>query len=166
MGTSSLAKAIQKTNIEMLDVLPCGPLPHNPAEMLNSQAFLDVVKEASQHYDQILLDSPPIVPVTDARILGASADVTILVLRAEKTTRRMAEFAREAMFSVGASVLGCVVNDVPRGKDGYGYYYYAYGYGRTYGSAHVEKPKSGNGNGHAAVKHIAPPAPAKNEMEA
>ena len=168
MGKAPLAKAIQKTNIEMLDVLPCGPLPPNPAEMLNSQAFLDMVKEASQIYDQVLLDSPPIVPVTDARILGASVDVTILVLRAEKTTRRMAEFAREAMFSVGASVLGCVVNDVPRGKDGYGYYYYAYGYGRQYGNAYVEKPKggNGNGNGHATVKHIGPPAPAKKEIEA
>lgn len=166
-GKSSLAMAVQKTNIENLDILPCGPVPSNPAEMLNSQAFLDMLKEASEQYDQILLDSPPIVPVSDARILAASVDVTILVLRAEKSTRRMAEFACEAMFSVGASLLGCIVNDVPRGRDSYGYYYYGYGYRYRYGNAYVSasKRKESNGNGHGEPKRIGPLASIKDENE-
>jgi capsular exopolysaccharide synthesis family protein len=142
-GKSNFAAAVQKTSIDKLEILQCGPLPHNPAEILNSQAFLDLLREASEIYDQILIDSPPVMLVTDARILGASCDVTVLVLRAEKSTRRLAEHASDAITSVGGSLIGVVVNDVPRGQAGYGYYYYGYGYGKygyTYGS-------NGNGNG-------------------
>ena len=84
------------------------------------------------------------VPVTDARILGALCDDVLIVLRAEKSTRRLSEHAVESLQSVGARILGCVVNDVPRRRDGYGYYYgYGYGYG-------FEPEKGGDGSGAAA----------------
>ncbi len=132
-GRETLEKAIQRTAVEGLDVLPCGPIPANPSEILNSKAFAEVLQKLASRYDHIVIDSPPVLPVTDARILGATCDVTLLVLRANKSTRRMSEYAAEAMLGVGARVLGVVVNDVPRSKrSGYngGYGYGNYGYGK------------------------------------
>ena len=140
-GRETLDAAIHHTKVECLDILPTGPTPPNPSEMLNSQAFADLLKELRERYDHILIDSPPVMPVTDARILGALCDVTILVLRAEKSHRKVAERARDALLGVGAQILGTVVNAVPRREDryyhysGYGYYYRrGYGYGYGYGS--------------------------------
>jgi polysaccharide biosynthesis transport protein len=135
-GTMSLDEAIQETVVANLFVLPCGPIPANPSEILNSQTFADVLDQLVDRYDHVLLDSPPVLPVTDARILAASCDATILAVRAEKSTRKAAVYARDTLMSVGARLLGVVVNDVPRRKGIYGYYYsdsylYQYGYGNS-----------------------------------
>ncbi len=131
-GRETLENAIGHTAVDGLDILPCGPIPANPSEILNSRAFADLLQKLGQRYDHIVIDSPPVLPVTDARILGATCDVTLLVLRANRSTRRMSEYAAEAMLGVGARVLGVVVNDVPRSKrsgfyGGYGYGNYGYG---------------------------------------
>lgn len=181
-GKQTLDEAIHQTPVPGLDVLPCGPIPANPSEILNSQMFADVLAEVAQRYDHVLLDSPPVMPVTDARILAASADATLLAVRAEKTQRKAAVFARDVLRSVGARLLGVVVNDVPRRKGLYGYYYsdaqlYRYGYGaqmrpRTAAnvdSALVASSNGGGGNGSsaaaasgaAAAATIAPPKSAK-----
>lgn len=146
-GREPLERAIQRTAIEGLDILPGGPIPLNPSEILNSQAFSDMVDELAVKYDHIILDSPPVNVVTDARILGALCDVTVLVLRAEKTTRKHAEFARDGLLSVGARVLGAVVNDVSRGKSRSGFYS-GYGY---YGQASAAVAISGGVQGRALV---------------
>jgi succinoglycan biosynthesis transport protein ExoP len=114
-GNASFREAIQPTKIADLDLLPCGPIPLNPADLLNSEAFISLLELVSREYDQILIDSPPVVPFADARILAASCDATILVLRANKSMRRTAERAREALHSVNADILGYVVNDVTSG---------------------------------------------------
>src|SRR5439155_1904114 len=118
LGTAKAEQATQASSTENLDIMPCGPIPPNPSEILNSQGFLDLINALSLKYDQIVIDSPPVEPVTDARILAANCDVTVLVLRAEKSTRRLSAHARDALIGVGANLLGCVVNDVPRGQDG------------------------------------------------
>jgi capsular exopolysaccharide synthesis family protein len=128
-----LQEAVQQTQVDGLHVLPCGPIPANPSEILNSQTFADLLDELAGRYDHVLLDSPPVMPVTDARILAASCDATVLALRAEKSTRKGAIYARDVLRSVGSRLLGVVVNDVPRRKGVYGYYYtdaevYNYGY--------------------------------------
>lgn len=125
-GIESLERAIQRTGVEGLDILPCGPIPENPSEILNSQEFGELIDRLAMKYDHILFDSPPANLVTDARILGAVCDATILVLRAEKSTRKAAEHARNSLLSVGANVLGVIVNDVPRGRgyEVYGGTYY------------------------------------------
>ncbi|HEY2586462.1 MAG TPA: polysaccharide biosynthesis tyrosine autokinase [Tepidisphaeraceae bacterium] len=135
-GQSELAAAVQRSNTDNMDILPCGPLPPNPAEMLNSEAFTSVLRELAAQYDHVVVDSPPVAPVTDARILAAACDATLMVIRAEKTSRRVAEHARDALASVGAVLLGVVVNDAPRSRSeasGYGHYSYSYGYGYGYG---------------------------------
>jgi len=132
-GIETLERAIQRTGVEGLDILPCGPIPENPSEILNSQEFGELIDRLALKYDHILFDSPPSNLVTDARILGAVCDASILVLRAEKSTRKAAEHARNAMLSVGANLLGVIVNDVPRGK----------GY-EVYGGSYYGMPESRN----------------------
>jgi capsular exopolysaccharide synthesis family protein len=159
LGQATTAEAIQKTHADGLDIMPCGPIPPNPSEILNSQTFLDTVDALCSQYDQIVIDSPPVEPVTDSRILAASCDVTLLVLRAEKSTRRLSAHARDALIGVGANLLGVIVNAVPRGQDGYSYYsgygYYRYGYGRNNENGNGGSANgNGNGNGHKEIKAI------------
>ena len=135
-GDGRWKECIRPTGIDGLDILPCESLPSNPVEILNSQTFARVLEELAGLYDRVIIDSPPLLPVADARILGALSDVTVVVLRAEKSTRKIAEMAREGLQSVGAHILGVVVNDVPRRKGGYGYYGYYGGYKYSrYGSS-------------------------------
>jgi len=135
-GQVSLDDAIRKCQTEGLDLLTSGPDVPNPSELLNSEAFANLLKELTSRYDRVVIDSPPITPVADSQILAAICDVTIMVLRADKSTRKASQQARDALASVGAHVLGAVVNDVsPRhSRNGYyshyGYYGYGYGYGR------------------------------------
>jgi capsular exopolysaccharide synthesis family protein len=121
-GHETLEKAIQPSGVPGLDVLPVGPVPSNPSEVLNSQAFTEALEELSVRYEHVVIDSPPVMAVADARILAAQCSVTILVLRAGVSTRRGAAQSRHALLSVGAHILGAVVNDVPRSRDRYGEY--------------------------------------------
>lgn len=147
-GRESLEQAIQHTGVEGLDILPCGPIPANPSEILNSREFGELVDSLAARYDHILFDSPPVNRVTDARILGAVCDATILVLRANQSTRKAGEHARNALLGVGARVLGAIVNSAPHSRE-----YEVYG-GSYYGA--VEVP---------ATRRIAttPPAPAARQ---
>ena len=143
-GTTTLDQAVRPSSVAGLDLLPCGKEVPNPSEMLNSDAFGEILTELSARYDRIVIDSPPVMPVTDACILGAICDVTLLVLRAEKSTRKTAQHARDGLLGVGAHILGAIVNDVPPRKGRYGYYYYGYyhyGHG-YYGSRDRGKDKS------------------------
>ena len=149
VGKSDLHAAIQPTATKDLFVLPCGPVPPNPSELLNSQAFSDILDKLAAEFDHVIIDSPPVMAVADARILAASADLTILVLRAEKSTRKASEHALESLVGVGANVLGVVVNDVPRGKHGHGYYG-AYGYYSYYGYGRGKKDRKAIANGEHA----------------
>jgi polysaccharide biosynthesis transport protein len=112
-GKIALDRAISRTPIEGLEVLPCGPLPRNPSEMLNGPAFAKLIETLSDRYEFILMDSPSILSVTDARILGAIADVTLFVIRAGVTSRKAGEQGLDSLLSVGSRVLGAVVNDMP-----------------------------------------------------
>jgi capsular exopolysaccharide synthesis family protein len=138
-GTTTLQEAIQLTEVKDLQLLPCGPEVPNPSEILNSGIFAKTLEHLSKRYDRVIIDSPPVVPVTDAQILAAICNVTLLVLRAEKSTRRISQQARDGLLSVGAHILGAIVNDVSRKGSSYGYYY-GYGY---YGYATAGNWKKG-----------------------
>lgn len=120
---------IVPTEQDGLDLLPSGLLPDNPAELLSSSNFEKLLAKLSKEYDRILVDSPPVLPVADARILGAKCDYTLLVMRVDKSTVKRASQAREDLATLGAKILGSVINDMPK-KLGYGY---GYGYGNSYG---------------------------------
>jgi capsular exopolysaccharide synthesis family protein len=154
-GQAMVDQAICHSMVPGLDLLPCGPIPANPSEILNGQAFADLLERLSRSYDHVVIDSPPIVPVTDSRILAASCQATVVALRAERSTRSAAVYARDMLQSVGANLLGVVVNDVPRRRASYGDYagdgyVYQYGYGRR-GAIRASSSNGANGaNGSSA----------------
>jgi capsular exopolysaccharide synthesis family protein len=111
-GRTTLDRAISRTPVEGLEVLPSGPIPRNPSEMLNGPAFATLIESLADRYQCILLDSPPVLSVTDARILGATADITLFVVRTGSTSRKAADQGLDMLLSVGSRVLGAVVNDV------------------------------------------------------
>jgi capsular exopolysaccharide synthesis family protein len=153
-GEQPIDKAIQATAVPNLAMLPCGPIPSNPSEILNSQVFADTIDELKGKYDHVVIDSPPVNPVTDARILAASADVTIIVVRADKSTRKLAENAKESLLGVGANLLGVVVNDAPRSGRGYG----GYGYGYYSDRLYRDRTSKNRGAANAAAKNGGAPA--------
>ena len=122
-GRATLQQAVQPTDVDGLTLLPAGLQVHNPAEMLNSPMFAELLDLVFEQYDQVIIDSPPVVGLADARIIAASCDVTILVLRSGVSTRRTTELARQGLGSVGAQVLGAIVNDASESSLGaYSYY--------------------------------------------
>lgn len=140
---ATLREAISATSINTLHVLPCGPLPQNPSEILNGKRFEKMMQVLSSHYDKVVIDSPPVSAVADASILAASADICLLVLRAEKSTRRGAAQARDRLIGVGGTVLGVIFNGLS--KKSRAYYYSGYNY-QSYASSEIpsQEPDSGH----------------------
>jgi capsular exopolysaccharide synthesis family protein len=108
-------RAIRRTTVDKLFVLPAGPLPRNPSELLNSAALDEVLIKLAKDFDHVIVDSPAVAKVNDARIVSASCDATLLVLKAEQAGRKDVEDARDGLASVGARLVGAVLNEVPMG---------------------------------------------------
>ncbi len=106
----------------LMHVLGSGPLPPNPSEILGSQLMVSILDELQGHADVIVIDSAPILPVTDSVVLAAHVDGVIMVARAGQTQRADAVEARRRLNAVGANVVGCVLNGVPRRSPNSGYY--------------------------------------------
>jgi receptor protein-tyrosine kinase len=121
-----VADAIQRHETG-LDVLTSGSIPPNPAELLQSHAMHELLDKLGGTYDTIVIDTPPLLPVTDAALLAAQTDGALMIVRHSKTTRDQLRGAHERLAGVGASTMGVVFNMVP-GKRG-GSYGYGYGYG-------------------------------------
>jgi tyrosine-protein kinase Etk/Wzc len=123
--------AIVPTGHENLFLLPSGPIPPNPSELLGSSKMARLLEELKGRFDYILFDSPPLLAVTDAALLGGKLDGVILVVRSEKTDRRAAQEAKRLLENARARVLGAVLNDVKMA--GYGYHYHYRSYYNYYG---------------------------------
>jgi len=127
------AERIIAVDIEGLDVLPCGPKPPNPTELLSSTRFADVLAWAEANYDQILVDCPPILAASDAALVGRLTEGLILVVQPEKNHRRLVIRAVNGLASIGVNLIGVVANKISSEKGdayyGYGGYGYGYGYG-------------------------------------
>lgn len=128
---STLEDAILPTEVEGMMLLPTGPLPPNPSELLHSERFHQLLDRASAMFDRVIIDSPPLVPVTDAAILSTRVDATLLVIRSGETRRQHAQTALRALADVNATVAGAVLNGVKK-RSGSGYYYYRY---QAYGAS-------------------------------
>jgi len=127
LGDQNYDDVIRNTEVPNLFVLPCGPTPPNPAELLMTKRFVHVLEELSQRFDLVILDSPPLQPVTDAVVLSKHADGVLLVVRAGKTLRdELARSARQ-LRSVGGTIIGVVVNEFDAtNREAYYYQYYGY----------------------------------------
>jgi succinoglycan biosynthesis transport protein ExoP len=115
-GETRLQEAIVETAVAGLHVLPCGPVPINPSELLTSKRFGELMRALGDTFDRIVIDSPPLMMFTDAQILAASADVTLLVLRMNQSMRQVGMLAMDALTKVGANLQGAVANDVSPGR--------------------------------------------------
>ncbi|MCY8316562.1 CpsD/CapB family tyrosine-protein kinase [Bacillus vallismortis] len=120
---SSLKQAMQASNEKQLDVLTSGPIPPNPAELLSSKEMKELANEACAAYDMVIFDTPPILAVADAQILGSVADGSILVISSGKTEKERAAKAKEALESCNSKLLGAIMNGKKRSRNAaYGYY--------------------------------------------
>ena len=127
MGTS-LSDAVQKTSIEGLYALTGGVIPPNPSELLGSEQMKNVLQRAKEQYDYVLIDTPPVMPVTDALIVSRFVDGMILVIASAEVKVEMARDVKNQLVNAGANILGVVLNKVRSEHHGYGYgYYYYYG---------------------------------------
>lgn len=131
VGQSGIEDCVKSTEIPNLFVLPCGPLPPNPAELLMTKRFEAVLAELKDRYDLVILDSPPLQAVTDAVVLSRMADGVILVVKAGRTLRDdVADSARQFK-AVGSTITGAILNELDMDKRRYGGgYYYNYAYGQ------------------------------------
>jgi Mrp family chromosome partitioning ATPase len=112
-----------------LSVLPCGPIPDNPAELLTLPQFKELLAYIREQYDFVIIDTPPLLAVTDPCVVVPHVDGVILTIRISKNARPHAQRAKEILATLGAGVVGVVVNGVNRDARGYGYdYQYGYNY--------------------------------------
>jgi len=126
---------LQPVQWEGLRVLPAGELLPNPAKWLGSQRMQKLLAELAQQVDMVLIDSPPVLSVTDAAVLAQGVDGVLLVLEAGHTRREAARRAVESLRQVGANLVGVVLNAVPT----YNGSYYYYSYHETYGDERVRR---------------------------
>ena len=128
MGTA-VADAVQATAIEGLDALTAGVIPPNPSELLGSERMKNILQRAKEEYDYVLIDTPPVLPVTDSLVLGRMVDGLILVIDSGEIKVEMARDVKNQLVHAGANILGVVLNKVRSEHHGYGYgYYYYYGH--------------------------------------
>ncbi|MBI3995693.1 MAG: polysaccharide biosynthesis tyrosine autokinase [Nitrospirae bacterium] len=130
VGEVALEAAIRQTPIPLLSVLTSGPIPPNPAELLGSQKMRDLIGQLARTFDRIVIDSPPLVPVTDATLLATICDGVVLVVKESRTTKHLAMTARRRLEEAKARLLGVVLNDVDPRKDASHYYPYYQYYGK------------------------------------
>jgi polysaccharide biosynthesis transport protein len=129
LGEGSLDAVVVRTDVPNLDVVPCGTVPPNPAELLHTAGFANLLMEMSRRYDRVVIDSPPAGVVADAIVISTHADGTLLVLKAGQTSRDAAERTARNLADVKARVFGAVLNDVDLEDRRYGQYaYYQSGY--------------------------------------
>jgi capsular exopolysaccharide synthesis family protein len=154
LGMRKVEELVRPTPVPGLDILTCGPIPPNPAELIHTERFKEVVAQLERLYDRVVFDSPPIIAVTDPVILSRHVDGVVIVVKSMVTNRRAAKFAVKQMRDVGGNLLGAVLNDLDLENREYGYYHYYYyrKYGYYYGAREddAKKPSAGTAEEPAA----------------
>ena len=155
LGDAPVATAIQSVDRELpIGLLASGPLPPNPAELLSSKRAVDVIEELDQRCDLLIIDSPPVLPVSDALVISGLVDGVLLVSSAGKSTKRGMKRATELLRQVDAPLIGAVLNNVQSKHD----YTYAYGDNRYYldepspQGKQAAEPRNGKGTGKGTGK--------------
>ncbi len=140
VGETTLDEAVRHTEVPNLDVLTCGPTPPNPAELLHTDRFKNLIRDLTARYDRVIFDSPPISLVTDPAVIANLTDGVVLVVRGGVTTRDAAAYARRQLGDAKAHILGAIINHVDLSDKGYYYHYARYyrGYSK-YGRYYAEE---------------------------
>lgn len=124
LGENDLDSVLRDTGIQNLRVLPSGPIPPNPAELLDSPTIQKLIEELKERADVIIFDSPPALVVTDATIIAPRTDGVIVVVEAGRTPKEAIRRLKEAMDVAQANIIGAVLNKISSKSGGYYYYYY------------------------------------------
>jgi capsular exopolysaccharide synthesis family protein len=155
IGQVALADAVQTWGDSGLSVLPSGPLPPNPSELLASAGMRALMTKLEETYDVVVVDAPPLLPVTDAAVIATLTSGALLCIRVGKVRHEQIRRALDALRAVDAAVLGCVLTMAP--TRGHGSYAYGYGYG--YGPRDTSKPMLRQEVANAAVRRTPTPEP-------
>lgn len=126
IGQSPVDECLQETQVPGLTVCPSGPIPPNPAELLASGRMTALIGELEQRFDMLLIDSPPVLAVTDPAVMAPKVGGALLVVRSGVSSRAQIQRAKESLEAVHARILGVVLSAVSA-RGGEGYYYYNYG---------------------------------------
>ncbi len=132
-----LETALFESEVPDLTILPAGPIPPNPAELLHTERFRRLLDEVKERFDRVIIDSPPVVAVTDPTILSTIADGSVLVVRANQTRKELARHAVRSIQAVGGNLSGVVLNAVDFSRSEYSYSYAYYRKGEYYGTPPV-----------------------------
>lgn len=127
VSESESQNTFRETTIPGLKILTGGPIPPNPAELVGSQRMKRLIEEASEQFDVVLIDTPPIIAVTDAAIIAQEVDGVILVMASGEVNKDYAMRAKAQLDKVGAKILGAVLNKADMKTSEYYYYYYYHG---------------------------------------
>ncbi|MFX6505281.1 polysaccharide biosynthesis tyrosine autokinase [Acinetobacter baumannii] len=128
-GQADLQKVLHKTQITNLDVITRGKSPTNPSEILSSNQFKELLEQLQSQYDHIIIDTPPVLAVTDGIIISQYTGVNLIVARYAKSQMKELELTVNRFEQAGVKVNGFILNDIQRASAGYGYgYNYAYAY--------------------------------------
>ena len=130
-ATDDFQNLVQPTSIENLYVVPSGIIPPNPSELLGSKRMSDLIKNLENHWDMILLDSPPLVAVTDATMVSKEIDQIVMVVKVGQTDKKAFDHTITSLRNVNAPLGGIILNAVTH-KNSYGSYYYYYQYYHYY----------------------------------
>ncbi|TDM20839.1 polysaccharide biosynthesis tyrosine autokinase [Macrococcoides canis] len=121
----NINQAVQNTQVENLSIMTSGPIPPNPSELLASKRFKELLSNLEEYFDMIIIDTPPVLAVTDAVIMSTLVDGTILVTNVEINNRHHLLKAKEVLQKSNANILGIVLNNVEKSsEDDYYYEYY------------------------------------------
>ena len=123
----SVDDVIKKTEVPNVSIIPSGPLPPNPAELLGTTKFVKMLESLKERFDVIVIDSPPNIAVTDANIIASRVDGVVLVCNTETVKPEMAKKSKGLLQNAKANILGVVLNRMAVHGDDYYYYYYYYG---------------------------------------
>ena len=121
-GDNQIGSRLVETDIENLYLFPSGPTPPNPSELLASKRMQELVDTLAASFDLVIFDMPPVVTVTDAQIMSAYVDGTILVVRERKTNKQAIIEAKNLLDMVKAKIIGVVYNGKKQGEESYYYY--------------------------------------------
>lgn len=124
VGQTDLDLTLKLCAVPGLSLLTSGPVPPNPAELVGSQKMSRLIAALTERFEMVIIDTPPILAVTDAAVLAPKADGVVMVVRSGKVDHRQVNRAKEALVAVKANLLGVVLDGLkPEGSDGYYYYY-------------------------------------------
>lgn len=124
IGKGELEQSVRDSGIQGLELLTSGQIPHNPAELLDSPMLDRLIEKMKERYDLIIFDSPPILSVSDSKIMANKCDGTVLVVNTGKTEKQSAIKARDSLTTSKAYIVGVVMNNYKLSKD----HYYSYEY--------------------------------------